>query len=301
MTTEPQGIGVIGLGAMGGPIAGRLLDGHGPLYVHDVNVAAVAALAAHGATACSSPAEVARHAETVFLSLPDARIVLAVVGGDDGLFAGDRIRTVVDLSTTGPDGARRLHELADKAGVSYLDAPVSGGPAGAAEGRLTVMAAGSADCFSAVEPLLRSFGRTVLHVSDEPGHGQLTKVLNNLMSAAAIAITAEAVSMGVKNGLDPARLLAAVNASSGRNTASADKFPRCVLPRTFDFGFRLSLMAKDVSLCLQAAEHSEVPMLLGATVHQLWEIAESSLPAGSDCTAIAKLVEGWAGVTIGDG
>jgi 3-hydroxyisobutyrate dehydrogenase-like beta-hydroxyacid dehydrogenase len=299
---EPRpAIGVIGLGAMGGPIARRLLDAHGPLYVHDVDADAMAALAAHGATACASPAEVAGHAETVFLSLPDAGVVLAVVAGDRGVFAGDRVRTVVDLSTTGPEGARRLRELADRAGVSCLDAPVSGGPAGAAEGRLTVMAAGSADCFHAVEPLLRSFGRTVLHVSDEPGHGQLTKVLNNVMSAAAIAITAEALAVGVKNGLDPARLLDAVNASSGRNTASADKFPRCVLPRTFDYGFRLSLMAKDVALCLQAAEHSDAPMLLGSAVHQLWEIAESSLPAGSDCTAIAQVVERWAGVTIGDG
>lgn len=301
MTTEPPGVGIVGLGAMGAPIARRLLDGGHSLYVHDVAPEAVAALAADGATACSSPAEVASHAETVFLSLPNASVVLAVVDGERGVFAGDRIRTVVDLSTIGPDSARRLRELAEKAGVSYLDAPVSGGPAGAAEGRLTVMAAGSAGCFQAAEPLLRTFGRVVLHVSDEPGHGQLTKVLNNLMSATAIAVTAEAVALGVKNGLDPAVLLDAVNASSGRNTASADKFPRCVLPRTFDFGFRLSLMAKDVSLCLQAAEDSRVPMLLGSTVHQLWEVAQASLPAGSDCTAIARVVESWADVTIGDG
>lgn len=301
MKTEPPGIGIVGLGAMGGPIARRLLGAGRSLYVHDLAPGAVEALVTHGATACSSPADVASHAETVFLSLPDASVVLAVVDGDRGVFAGDRIRTVVDLSTTGPDGARRLRELAEKAGVSYLDAPVSGGPPGAAEGRLTVMAAGSADCFQAVEPLLRTFSRTVLHVSDEPGHGQLTKVLNNLMSATAIAITAEAVALGVKNGLDPAMLLDAVNASSGRNTASADKFPRCVLPRTFDFGFRLSLMAKDVSLCLQAAGDSRVPMLLGSTVQQLWEVAQSSLSTSSDCTAIAQLVERWAGVTIGDG
>jgi 3-hydroxyisobutyrate dehydrogenase-like beta-hydroxyacid dehydrogenase len=249
--------------------------------------------------ACRSPAEVANVAETVFASLPDPTVISLVVDGPDGLLRGSAIRYLVDLSTTGPAIAMQLRDILDAAKVGYLDAPVSGGPKGAAEGRLTVMAAAEPEVFAAVGPLLDTFAGKVVLVGDEPGQGQLVKVLNNLMSAASLAITSEALALGVKAGLDPDRFLDAVNAGSGRNTASADKFPRCVLPRTFDFGFRMQLMTKDVVLCLQEAARQKVPMIVGSVVEQLWTLAAAGQAEDADCTEIARLVEGWAGVTIG--
>jgi 3-hydroxyisobutyrate dehydrogenase-like beta-hydroxyacid dehydrogenase len=293
------GLGFVGLGAMGAPIAGRLLARYGQLAVFDTRAEAMRPLTEAGAVACGSPAEVADVAGTVFVSLPDPEAMPAVVDGPDGLLRGRAIRHLVDLSTTGPAVAARLRELLDAAKVGYLDAPVSGGPAGAAEGRLTVMAAARPEVFAETGPLLDAFAGKVVLVGDEPGQGQLVKVLNNLMSASALAITSEALALAVKAGLDPGRFLDAVNAGSGRNTASADKFPRSVLPRTFDFGFRAQLMTKDVLLALTEAARQKVPMIIGGPVGQLWTLAGTELADDADCTEIAKLVEGWAGVTIG--
>jgi 3-hydroxyisobutyrate dehydrogenase-like beta-hydroxyacid dehydrogenase len=294
-------LGLVGFGTMGSPIADRLLGAGAELWVFDTNPAATQRAADAGAHACVSPRDVADHADVVLMSLPNAEIVVAVVSGDTGLLAGSAMRAVIDFSTTGPAGAETLRGLLATSGVDYLDAPVSGGPAGAREGRLTIMAAGTEGVLAELRPILELVGKKILHVGDIPGQGQLTKVLNNLMSATSIAITAEALSMGVRNGLDPERLLAAINASSGRNAASSDKFPDFVLSRTFDFGFQLSLMVKDVSLCVDEANRTGVPMMVGSTVRQLWEIGQTSLPADSDCTAIAQVIETWAGVTIGSG
>ena len=293
------GLGFIGLGAMGAPIARRLLAAHGQLAVFDTRAEAMRPLTEAGAVACGSPAEVADAAEVVFVSLPDPEAMPAVLDGPDGLLRGRAIRHLVDVSTTGPAVAARLREILDAAKVGYLDAPVSGGPTGAAEGRLTVMAAARPEVFAETGPLLDAFAGQVVLVGDEPGQGQLVKVLNNLMSASALAITAEALALAVKAGLDPGRFLDAVNAGSGRNTASADKFPRCVLPRTFDYGFRGQLMTKDVTLALSEAARQQVPMMVGGTVGQLWTLVGAEQDADADCTEIAKLVEGWAGVTIG--
>jgi 3-hydroxyisobutyrate dehydrogenase-like beta-hydroxyacid dehydrogenase len=300
VSPSAAGLGFIGLGAMGAPIARRLLDRHGQLAVFDTRAEAMRPLAEAGAVACGSPAEVADVAGTVFMSLPDPEVIPLVVDGPDGLLRGTKLRYLIDLSTTGPAAAAQLRGVLDKSGVGYLDAPVSGGPGGAVAGRLTVMAAGRQDVFDEVGPLLDAFAGQVVQVGDEPGQGQLVKVLNNLMSAAALAITSEALALGVKAGLRPDRLLDAINAGSGRNTASADKFPRCVLPRSFDFGFRMQLMTKDVVLCLQEAARQKVPMVLGSTVEQLWMVAAAGQADDADCTEIARMIEGWAGVTIGE-
>jgi 3-hydroxyisobutyrate dehydrogenase len=293
MATEE--IGFVGLGTIGSLLAGRLLAYGEALAVFDVRPDALVPLVEQGARACGSPAEVADHAETVFVSLPMPDIVETVLAE---LLEGSRMGTFVDLSTTGPTVATRLAARLAAAGVAYLDAPVSGGPKGAASGRLTVMAAGAAATFARIEPLLRVFGEKVLLVGERPGDGQLTKLINNLISATAIAITGEALAFGVRGGLDPAMLLEAINASSGRTTASADKYPNCVLTRTFDYGFRLRLMAKDVALCIDEAKRQKSPMLLGALVEQLWSIANAAAAEEDDCTTIAQLFEAWAGVRI---
>src|SRR5919198_1469899 len=163
-----------------------------------------------------------------------------------------------------------------------------------------IMAAGDADTFAHVGPLLEVLGRNVVLVGAQPGQGQLAKVLNNLLSASAIAITAEALALGVRGGLSARTLLDVLNATSGRNPATADKFPKHVLPRTFGAGFRMELMNKDVQLCLAEAQRQGVPMVLGGAVGQLWALAAATSREGADCTELVRLVEDWAGVVVAD-
>jgi 3-hydroxyisobutyrate dehydrogenase-like beta-hydroxyacid dehydrogenase len=179
-----------------------------------------------------------------------------------------------------------------------VDAPVSGGVAGAKKGTLAVMAAGSHDLVRRVEPVLAVFGR-VFEVGERPGLGQVMKLANNLMSATAMAIASEAIVMGVKAGLDPRTMVDVINAGSGRNSATQDKFPNSVIPRSFDFGFATGLMVKDVKLALDEAEAQEVPMWVGSAVRQLWQFASQSLGPGSDITELVKCLEQWAGVEVG--
>jgi 3-hydroxyisobutyrate dehydrogenase-like beta-hydroxyacid dehydrogenase len=290
-------VGFVGLGAMGAHIAARLIDAGHHLAIFDTRAEAVAPHVARGARACNSAGAVADAADTVLVSLPTPDIVRAVAGE---LATGDAIEAFVDLSTTGPEVAAEVAAALSAAGVACLDAPVSGGVAGAQAGTLTIMAAGDEALFQSLRPLLETLGRNVVLVGAEPGQGQLAKVLNNLLSASAIAITGEALALGVHGGLSARTLLDVFNSSSGRNTASADKFPRHVLPRTFGAGFRLELMDKDVQLCLAEARRQQVPMALGSAVGELWARAAASAAAGADCTEIVRMLEHDAGVVVGD-
>jgi 3-hydroxyisobutyrate dehydrogenase-like beta-hydroxyacid dehydrogenase len=291
-------IGLVGLGSMGGPIGEALLDAGHRLVVCDARPAAAEPLAARGADVRSRPLQVADAAETVFVSLPTPDVVRAVVCGEDGLVSGSAMRTFVDLSTTGQSTAAELAAALAAADVDYLDAPVSGGVAGARARTLAVMASGEEAVFVRVRPLLETFARSVFHVGAAPGQGQLVKLLNNLLSATALAITCEATTFAVRSGLDPATVLEVFNAGTGRNTATADKFPKHVLTRGFGSGFRLDLMAKDVELCLSEARSRHVAMPVGGLVQQLWTLAADQADGDADHTEIVRLFEGWAGVTV---
>ena len=290
-------VGFVGLGAMGAHMVARLIDAGQHVAVFDTRAEAMSPHVARGAQACASAGAVADAADTVLVSLPTPDIVRAVAGQ---LATGDAIRAFVDLSTTGPEVAAEVAAALSVAGVACLDAPVSGGVAGAQAGTLTIMAAGDEALFDSLRPLLETLGRNVVLVGAEPGQGQLAKVLNNLLSASAIAITGEALALGVHGGLSASTLLDVFNSSSGRNTASADKFPRHVLPRTFGAGFRLELMDKDVQLCLAEARRQGVAMALGGAVGELWARAAASAAAGADCTEIVRMLEQDAGVVVGD-
>jgi 3-hydroxyisobutyrate dehydrogenase-like beta-hydroxyacid dehydrogenase len=290
-------IGFVGLGAMGAHMVARLLDAGHDLAVFDTRAEAMAPHVARGARTCESAAAVADAAGTVLVSLPTPDVVREVASE---LTGGEAMRAYVDLSTTGPEVAAEVAAALGAAGVACLDAPVSGGVAGAQAGTLTVMCAGDEALFASLRPLLEALGRNVVLVGSEPGQGQLAKVLNNLLSASAIAITGEALALGVHGGLSASTLLDVFNSSSGRNTASADKFPKHVLPRTFGAGFRLELMDKDVQLCLAEARRRQVPMALGGAVGELWARAAASAAAGADCTEIVRMLEADAGVVMGD-
>ena len=291
-------LGFIGVGRMGGPMAGRLIDAGHRLTLYDTNAAAMAPLVARGAERAVSARDLADRVETVLASLPTPDIVRAVAAGPDGVIAGNRIETFIDLSTTGPRTTSSIADALQAKGIAMIDAPVSGGVAGAKKGTLAVMAAGPRDLVRRMEPVLAVFGR-VFHVGERPGQGQVMKLANNLMSATAMAIASEAIVMGVKAGLDPRTMVEVINAGSGRNSATQDKFPQAIIPRRFDAGFATGLMLKDVKLALDEAEAQEVPMWVGSAVRQLWQFASQSLGPDSDFTEIVKCLERWAGVEVG--
>jgi 3-hydroxyisobutyrate dehydrogenase-like beta-hydroxyacid dehydrogenase len=287
-------LGFIGVGRMGGPMARRLLGAGYRLTVFDTDPAASARLAAAGAEVAGSPAQVASAAEIVLASLPTPAAVEQVA---HSVLAGNRIRTFVDLSTSGPKTAAAVAERLAASKIALVDSPVSGGVKGAEKGTLAVMVSGPTAAVAGVQPVLEVFGK-VFVVGEAPGLAQTLKLANNMLSACAFAITSEVMVMGVKAGLDPKRMLEVINAGSGRNTSTEDKFPRCVLPRTFDFGFATGLSSKDIRLCVETAAGLGVPMPVGSAVRQMLLIAEAMQGPESDLTSLVKCVEAWAGVEV---
>ena len=300
ITFMTKQIGFIGLGKMGAPMATRLIDAGYQLTVYDLRQDCVDALVAKGAQAAASPAAVADAVDTVLLSLPEPTIVRQVAlgtGSANGVIAGAKVKTVLDLSTTGAIAAREIAAALAEKGITAVDAPVSGGVAGAIAGTLAVMVACPQARFADLQPMLAIFGK-VFFIGERPGMGQTMKLANNLLSATATAATAEAIVFGVKSGLDPAVMCEVINAGSGRNTASQDKFPRQVLTRKFNQGFTTGLMYKDVRLCLEEAQAAGVPMTVATGVRELWARANAELGAGSDMTAIVQLLERATGVEV---
>jgi 3-hydroxyisobutyrate dehydrogenase-like beta-hydroxyacid dehydrogenase len=292
-----QVIGFVGVGRMGGPMAGRLLDAGYSLSVYDTQSEATKPLVTRGAQLAKSPAEVASAADIVFASLPTPDIAKAVALGANGIIEGTRARILIDLSTTGPGAAKIIADGLKPKNITLVDAPVSGGIRGAVGGTLAVMVSCPKATFETVQPILKNFGK-LFYTGEKPGLAQTAKLANNLMAAAAVVITSEAVAMGVKGGLDARVLIDIINASSGRNSASEDKFPRAVLPGTFDFGFTTGLSYKDVRLCVDEAEAMGVPMVCGAVVRQMLAITNAKYGSASDFTSIAKVLEEWAGVEM---
>jgi 3-hydroxyisobutyrate dehydrogenase-like beta-hydroxyacid dehydrogenase len=291
-------VGFVGLGNMGNPIAGRLLDAGYSLVVYDTSADAVGALTERGAARAGSAAEVASQAEIVLVSLPTPDIVEKVATGDGGVAQGSRVRTLVDLSTTGPRAAKRIFDKLAGTGITWIDAPVSGGVGGARAGTLAVMVSGPREVFDRLQPLLKVIGKPFF-IGAEPGGAQMMKLVNNLMSAAAMAISAEAMVIGVKAGLDPATMVDVINAGSGRNSATQEKFPRSILNRRFDYGFSTGLMFKDVRLCLEEAGALGLSMPTANAVRALWQKTIDALGPESDFTRIVEIVEEPAGVTVG--
>jgi 3-hydroxyisobutyrate dehydrogenase-like beta-hydroxyacid dehydrogenase len=291
-------LGFVGVGRMGGPMANRLLDAGYRLCVYDVSDEATAPLLARGAELAASPAEVASIADTVFMSLPTPEVVREVaLGGNGGLINGSKVRTVIDLSTTGPGVATEVAGKLAERKIAWVDSPVSGGVIGAKAGTLAVMVSCPTPAYQKLEPVLKVFGK-LFHAGEKPGLAQTAKLANNLLAATAMVATSEVMAMGVKAGLDAKVLIDIINASSGRNSASQDKFPRAILPRTFDFGFATGLSYKDVRLCVEEAEAMGVPMVVGGAVREMLAVTRARFGAGSDFTYIAKVLEEWAGVEI---
>ncbi|MGV3553766.1 MAG: NAD(P)-dependent oxidoreductase [Croceibacterium sp.] len=285
-------VGFLGLGRMGAPMAANLLGAVDRLLVHDISPDAVAALVAKGAEAAGSATALGARCEIVFMSLPTPPVVRQAAAE---ILAGGRLRILCDLSTSGPKLAQELDDVASAKGVASFDAPVSGGIRGAEQATLAIMAGGPEALWGEVEPLVQRLGRP-FYVGATPGAGQVTKLANNLLSLAAIATTAEAMTLGIKAGLDPARMIEVLNAGTGANSATRDKWPRAVLPRTFDFGFSAQLSLKDTRLALEEAQAMGVPLPTGERLADLLDRTLATYGDEADFTAMAKIVEADAGL-----
>ena len=291
-------IGFIGLGKMGFPMARRLIEAKHHLVVFDQRQEAVDKLVALGAEAASSPREVADRAETVMASLPSLQASLEVATGKDGVIEGKKINRFVDLSTVGSQMAVRIHDILAKKNIVQVDCPVSGGVSGAEKGTLAVMVSGPRADFETLKPALEAIGK-LFFIGAKPGSAQTMKLANNFLSATAVVATSEAVVMGVKAGLDPNVMIEVINSGSGMNTASRDKFPRAILPRTFDYGFGTGMMVKDVRLALDEMKSLGLSMEVAEAVGRLWEVVIREMGPESDFTSAIKPIEQAAGVVVG--
>ena len=234
----------------------------------------------------------------MLVSLPSLQASLEVATGKGGVIEGSKVKRFIDLSTVGSQMAVKIHDLLAKKNIVQIDSPVSGGVAGAEKGTLAVMVSGPRAEVAAVEPALAVIGR-VFFIGEQPGAGQTMKLANNLLSAAAMTATSEAMVMGVKAGLDPRIMLDVINAGSGRNTATEHKFPDLILPRRFDLGFTNALMLKDVTLALAEARALGVPMAVTQAVAAALQRACDEIGPDADLTTVVQPLERRAGVEVG--
>jgi 3-hydroxyisobutyrate dehydrogenase-like beta-hydroxyacid dehydrogenase len=233
------------------------------------------------------------------VSLPTPQVSLAVATGAGGVIEGSRVKRFVDLSTVGNRMAVQIHHLLAERNIIRIDSPVSGGVRGAEKGELAVMVSGPRNEFDLIRTALEQIGRP-FYVGEKPGSAQTMKLANNILAANVLMATSEVVVMGVKSGLDPSVMIEVLNAGSGGTSASRDKFPRAILPRTFDFGFATRLMVKDVRLYLDEAKALGVPVDVAETIARLWEAAELDQGPDSDFTTVIKPFEKAAGVIVGE-
>ena len=279
-------IGFVGLGNMGRPMAANLVKSGREVVVHDA--AGTRARASRGAVPAASTAAVAARAEAVHLCVPDGRasesIAREIAGAPDR-----RARLVVDHSTIGTAAAVRVHELLAGHGIEYVDAPVSGGVRGAVNAALSIMYSGPEATLERLRPVFESMAGNVFRVGSGPGQGQAMKVLNNFLSGTAMAATAEAVAFGVGQGLDMKMILDVVNASSGRNTATTDKFPDRILSGTYDAGFSSTQFNKDLGLYRDAADAIGAARPVSPAVSDVWRRLEAHEP-NADITRIYTFV-----------
>ena len=278
--------GFAGLGQMGGPMAANIVAAGFDLSVFDK--AGTAERASDGAKPLESLDALAAVVDTLFLSLPDGPVTLAVAR-DLAALQDRAVSVVIDLSTIGLEAAKEAGQILADAGIQYIDAPVSGGQSGAIAGTITVMWGGPAEVLEIHRDVIMAIAKNLFHVGDQAGHGQTVKLLNNFLSGTAMAATSEAVAFGLSQGIEMKSLLDVVNVSTGRNTATSDKFPNRVLTGSYDAGFKTKLLTKDVGLFLDNAKAAGTPTAVAETVVDLWRRCDAALPE-SDFTRIYEFL-----------
>jgi 3-hydroxyisobutyrate dehydrogenase len=284
---EMRTIGVVGLGNMGLGMAGRLAASGFSVLGYDISDGRRAAAEAVGIRFLAALPELLAQADALVFSLPFARDVEAVATAPGGLLERrDRRVVVIDTSTSDPVTTRRLAARLEEAGHGLLDAPVSGGPSGAAGGTLTMMIGGRAEDLSLVRPVVDAMAAKAVHVGGS-GAGNIAKLVNNMLVAAHLVTTGEAMRLSEAAGLPAAEALAVVNAATGRSAISEVMFPRWILPGTFDSGFSAGLMRKDVRLASEMAEAVGIDLPLSAIVDRIWRDTRDSIPDTDDFTRMA--------------
>ncbi len=291
-------LGFIGLGAMGLPMTRHLLEAGHQVTVTSRSRGPIEAAVALGAVEGASPAEVAAAAEVIFLCVPNSPEVVAVV--DAMLGALGPGKTVVDCSTIDPEVEREQHRRVAATGARYLEAPLSGGTAGAEKGTLTLMVGGDADTLADVRGAIDPFATLVVHVGG-PGMGQVVKLCNNMIYAAQMVATAEATALAVKSGVDPHKLFEVVTHATGDCVAVRTRMPVAgVVPESpasngWKPGFMTDLMAKDLDLALAYGAREGVPLTTTATARQALTAASTAGYGREDFSAVTKVVLGLAG------
>ncbi|MBH0123535.1 NAD(P)-dependent oxidoreductase [Rhodococcus sp. CX] len=288
----PTRAGIVGLGAMGSPIAQNFSNAVPGLRVFDANPEALDRFVAENPSSvrANALADLA-DCDVVVLSLPTSDIVDSVLLGPDGLLGHLRPGSiVVDMGSSVPARTQALAERAAEKGIAIVDAPVSGGVARAKQADLAVMVGGDTEAVERVRPLLEATAREVIVVGPA-GSGHAAKSLNNLLSASGLVAAAETMLVGAKFGIDPATLLAVINAGSGRNNTTETKYEKFVLSRSFASGFTAELMRKDVGIALDLAREQGVKIGLGEELGRIWNDATDALEPGADQTEIVRYLE----------
>lgn len=290
--------GFLGVGNMGQPMAGKLLDGGHGLTIYDISESAMAPLLDRQARRATSPRDLADRCEMVFVSLPTLAAFRAVAFGDDGLIHGKAMKVLINTCTVGVPFVREVEQAMNAKGITVIDCPISGGPPGARAGTLSVMVAGDPATVERIRPMIALWGRTLTVAGDKAGAAQVLKLTNNILSAVALAATSEAFVMGAKGGLDPEVMVSAINAGSGRNSATEQKFPLAVLNRQFNFGAEMHILMKDIDLAIAQGEELGVPMPVCQAARLLFKHAMFKGAAKDDLTTIVRHIERDAGFEI---
>lgn len=276
-------LGFIGLGQMGGSMATHLAQSDNEIFVFDQRQEAISAVESAGATGTSSASEVGKQAEVVFLSLTNPEVVRAVVSELKTTISPDSV--IIDTTTSTPDTTRSIAEQLANDNVTVLGAPVSGGASGAENGTLTVMAGGDRATFEACQEFFNAFAANVFYIGEDPGYGHAVKLLNNYLSNTAMVATSEAIILGQQIGLDIETMCKIFNVSTGRNSATEDKFPDYISSDR-DVGFALGLMEKDLRLLLECAEDNQMPLLLASVVRNQVSRTRNQYSEAGDMTDV---------------
>lgn len=290
-------VGFLGLGAIGAPIAERLLRQQGRLVVFDVRPEARAAFAGRAEIA-ASPAEVADRSDIVFACITAAEHYRQAVLGGEGVIRGGKAKTYVHLGTSGTALVRGLAAELGTRGIASLDAPMTGGPPRARTGSLTAMVAGERAVFDRIEPLMRAYASKIVYLGGRIGAAQVMKTVNNAISLANFAMASEAMVVGAKAGIAPEAMLEVLNAGSGQNSATLTKIPDHVLPRSFDYGGALRVVIKDLELFQQEAAGLGLAARLGAEVLRVYRETASQGADTDDMTTAIRPMERAAGIEI---
>jgi 3-hydroxyisobutyrate dehydrogenase-like beta-hydroxyacid dehydrogenase len=284
-------IGYLGVGNMGQPMAGKLLDAGHDLSIYDAREGAMRPLLERQARQAASPKELADTCDTVIVSLPTLEIFQSALSGPDGLLAGKALKTLVNTCTVGGPFVRRVETECAATDVTVIDAPISGGVGGARAGALAVMVSGSPAKVADLMPVFRLWGKTIVIAGDRPGAAQTMKLANNMLCAVALVATSEAMTMSSKAGIPADAMLQILNSGTGRNFATTHVFPEAVLPRTFNSGATIEIIMKDVDLAIAQGEELGVPMWVCQAVRLVLKHGVFQGRAQQDLSRIVQIVE----------